>query len=111
MTADALFRQHLDQNYTKTSRMFGALMCGQWLFGVLIAVLWSPYGWAGKVNTVHVHVWAAVFLGAAISSLPLLLILTRPAVPVTRYVVAVAQMLWSALLIHLSGGRIETHFH
>src|SRR5258708_39223851 len=24
---------------------------------------------------------------------------------------AVAQMLWSALLIHLSGGRIETHFH
>jgi hypothetical protein len=26
-------------------------------------------------------------------------------------VVAVAQMLFSALLIHLSGGRIETHFH
>jgi signal transduction histidine kinase len=26
-------------------------------------------------------------------------------------VIAVAQMLWSALLIHLTGGRIETHFH
>src|SRR5206468_6040128 len=24
---------------------------------------------------------------------------------------AVSQMLWSALLIHLTGGRIETHFH
>ena len=26
-------------------------------------------------------------------------------------VVAVAQVSWSALLIHFSGGRIETHFH
>ena len=30
---------------------------------------------------------------------------------VTRYTMAVAQMLTSALLIHLTGGRIETHFH
>ena len=31
--------------------------------------------------------------------------------PLTRHVVAIAQMLMSALLIHLTGGRIETHFH
>ena len=29
----------------------------------------------------------------------------------TRHAIAVGQMLWSALLIHLTGGRIETHFH
>src|SRR5205823_133889 len=29
----------------------------------------------------------------------------------TRHTIAVAQMLTSALLIHLTGGRIETHFH
>src|SRR5437773_2803615 len=29
----------------------------------------------------------------------------------TRHAVAVGQMLVSALFIHLSGGRIETHFH
>jgi hypothetical protein len=29
----------------------------------------------------------------------------------TRHVMAAAQMLFSALFIHLSGGRIETHFH
>src|SRR5262249_26457481 len=28
-----------------------------------------------------------------------------------RHVVAIAQMLYSALFIHLSGGRVETHFH
>ncbi len=29
----------------------------------------------------------------------------------TRYSIAVCQMLWSALLIHITSGRIETHFH
>jgi C4-dicarboxylate-specific signal transduction histidine kinase len=29
----------------------------------------------------------------------------------TRHTIAVAQMVFSALLIHLTGGRIETHFH
>jgi len=29
----------------------------------------------------------------------------------TRFVISAAQVLHSALLIHLSGGRIETHFH
>ncbi|MBS2007802.1 MAG: histidine kinase, partial [Cyanobacteria bacterium SZAS TMP-1] len=28
-----------------------------------------------------------------------------------RHTVAIAQMLYSALFIHLTGGRIETHFH
>src|SRR5258706_13125007 len=29
----------------------------------------------------------------------------------TYHVIAIGQMLTSALLIHLTGGRIETHFH
>src|SRR5207237_2344887 len=34
-----------------------------------------------------------------------------PGAAITRHSVALAQMLFSALLIHLTGGRIETHFH
>jgi two-component system sensor histidine kinase/response regulator len=52
-----------------------------------------------------------VFLGGAITSLPVYLALTRPCATITRHIVAIGQMLMSALLIHLSGGRIETHFH
>ena len=37
--------------------------------------------------------------------------LMRPGWVGTRYVHRVMQMLWSAVLIHLTGGRIETHFH
>src|SRR6185436_4313530 len=62
-------------------------------------------------KTVNIHVWVALLLGGAISSLPLYFILRQPTAAVTRHVVAVGQMMWSALLIHLTGGRIETHFH
>jgi signal transduction histidine kinase len=107
----ALFEEQRDANYRRCSRLFSVLMVGQWIFGLFIALVFSPYGWEGKERAVHAHVWVALFLGAGISSLPLFLTITQPTAPVTRHVVAVGQMLWSALLIHLTGGRIETHFH
>jgi two-component system, NtrC family, sensor histidine kinase HydH len=109
--AEALYEEHRDSVYRRTDRLFGALMLCQWVFAIVIAVLVSPYGWEGKVRSVHQHVWAAILLGGVITSLPLALIALQPGRPLTRHVVACAQMLWSALLIHLTGGRIETHFH
>src|SRR5207253_10814897 len=47
----------------------------------------------------------------AISGHQIYLAAIRPGHVITRYTVAVGQMLIGALLIHLSGGRIETHFH
>jgi len=41
----------------------------------------------------------------------LALIYLKPSSPVTRHVIAVSQMVASALLIHVTGGRGETHFH
>jgi hypothetical protein len=55
-------------------------------------------------------VQTAVFLGFVLSSLPIALAIFKPGSALTRHVIAAAQMLWSAL-IHLTGGRIETHFH
>ncbi|HWF08889.1 MAG TPA: ATP-binding protein, partial [Bryobacteraceae bacterium] len=86
-------------------------MAVQWVFGIIAAVFISPRAWSGATSHVHPHVWAAVCLGGAISALPIFLALAMPGHRVTRYVISVAQMLWSALLIHLTGGRIETHFH
>ena len=109
--SDVVFAELRDRNYRATSRMFAVLMVLQWLFAIGIALVWSPYAWEGKVRTIHAHVYLAFLLGGGISSLPLLLTLLRPTDALTRHVVAVAQVFWSALLIHLSGGRIETHFH
>jgi signal transduction histidine kinase len=91
--------------------MFAWLMVCQWLAGIGAALWISPRTWIGTTSQVHVHVWAAILLGGAISSLPVFLAFKRPGYAFTRHTIAVAQMLTSALLIHLTGGRIETHFH
>jgi len=86
-------------------------MIVQWVGGVVAALVITPRTWAGTTSAIHLHVWAALVLGATLSSLPIFLAFTRPCHTSTRHVIAVAQMLTSALLIHLTGGRIETHFH
>jgi PAS domain S-box-containing protein len=60
---------------------------------------------------VHSHVALAAIGGAALNALPIALLLWRPAWSGTRHAVAITQMLWSAMFIHLTGGRIEAHFH
>ena len=109
--AEERYEDQRSQVLRSTDRLFAGLMAGQWLFGILVALTFSPYAWEGKARVVHLHVWVAVLLGGTLSSLPVALALLRPGWVVTRHVIAAAQMLWSALLIHLTGGRIESHFH
>ena len=109
--AAELVIQHQDQIHTQTSRLFTILMLVQWVAGIAAALWISPRAWDGATSGVHLHVWLAVFLGGAITSLPVFLTLIRPRDVFTRHTVAVCQVLMSALLIHLTGGRIETHFH
>src|SRR5689334_21264823 len=91
--------------------MFAWLMGLQWVFGVVLAVSLSPQTWRGAESSLHPHLYAAVLLGGMLSAMPIALAVVQPRATATRYTIAVAQMLWSALLIHLTGGRIETHFH
>ncbi len=109
--AQVLFDQYRLDIYRRTDRLFAGLMGFQWLAGIAFALWVSPLAWSGSVSSVHLHVWAALVLGGIVSLFPALLGLWRPGQPSTRFVIAVAQMLMSALLIHLTGGRIETHFH
>ena len=106
-----LFNEHRKSIFRHTDHMFAALMMVQWLAGIAAALWISPKTWAGPYSQTHIHVWAAVFLGGAVSLFPVTLALLRPGEPSTRYVIATAQMLMSSLLIHLTGGRLETHFH
>jgi signal transduction histidine kinase/ActR/RegA family two-component response regulator len=109
--AEELDEQGTFERHGSTDRMFLWLLLAQWAFAVILALAVSPYAWEGKARSVHLHVQIAVFFGGIINALPIALILTRPGWKGTRYVVGVAQMLWSGVLIHLTGGRIETHFH
>lgn len=103
---DESLRLHRD-----TDKLFAWLMLLQWLGGVVTASVVSPRTWIGNTPYIHLHLVSSVLLGGAISSLPIYLAWKLPGRPFTRHVIAISQMLWSALLIHYSGGRIETHFH
>jgi two-component system, NtrC family, sensor histidine kinase HydH len=108
---EELFQQQRDVQHRKMDRMFSVLLTVQWIAAILVAIFISPHSWEGKVKVFHLHVYLAIFMGGGISLFPILLARFKPGWVGTRHVIAVSQMLWSALLIHLTGGRIETHFH
>jgi two-component system sensor histidine kinase/response regulator len=109
--AKELFRAQRHSLFVSTDHLFAGLMAVQWLVSIAAALWLTPRTWAGATSQTHLHVWLAIFLGGAISLFPIMLALRAPGRAVTRYTIATGQLLMSALLIHLTGGRIETHFH
>ena len=109
--ADQLYAEQCVATSRWTDRMFAGLMVFQWIAEIILAVWISPQTWAGSTSSLSVHVQLAVWLGGCITVLPVVLAVLRPGATLTRHVIAVCQALTSALLIHLTGGRIETHFH
>jgi PAS domain S-box-containing protein len=111
LSATDLFRAHERRIHEQTDRLFAGLMIVQWAAAIAAAYWLSPLTWIGSASAPHVHVRAALVLGGLITLLPVALVLLQPGMAVTRYVIATCQVLMSTLLIHLTGGRIETHFH
>ncbi len=109
--AESIYRADLRKIVLRTDRMFLWLLLGQWLFGIVIALVWSPRTWIAQHWSVHQHVIVAACMGALFLIYPVYCILRYPGARYTRHVVAISQMLQSALLVHVTGGRIETHFH
>jgi PAS domain S-box-containing protein len=109
--AEELFEQHRQEIYRNTDQWFARLMLFQWVAAIIMAVIISPRTWAGQASSIHVHIWAAIFIGGAITIFPIWMTRAWPGAAITRHVIATAQMLMSVLLIDLTGGRIETHFH
>jgi two-component system sensor histidine kinase/response regulator len=108
---ETIFRIHCQTVWRRTDRIFAFLLLIQWVASIGVALWLTPRTWIGATSSLHLHVLAAIFLGGALAAFPMLLISLRPGEAITRHVIAVSQMLFSALLIDLCGGRIETHFH
>jgi PAS domain S-box-containing protein len=109
--AEELFREQWKKVILKTDQLFARLMLFQWVAALAIALIVAPRTWSGQASQVNVHIWAAIFIGGAITLFPVWMTRASPGTFATRNVIGVAQMLMSALLIDLTGGRVETHFH
>jgi hypothetical protein len=109
--AQEIYAEQMHARRIRIDRMFAVLLVVQYIAGIIGALVVSPFAWEGKDRVLHMHVWVAILGGAGIIILPILMAIFRPGAITTRHVIAASQMLSSALLIHLTGGRIETHFH
>ena len=97
--------------YLRIDRYFVRLMLLQWAAAIVLALWVRPLPRAGNTSSLPPHLALALLYGGALTLVPVYLARIAPGRRVTRLTIAVMQMLMSSLLIHLSGGRIETHFH
>ncbi len=109
--AEQKYQEQLRAGYRHVDQLFAVLLVLEWSAAVSFALAVTPYTWAGESSWLHIHVWAAIVLGGAIVSVPIAATILRPGAAMTRHAVAIGQMLMGVLVIHLSGGRIEFHFH
>lgn len=106
-----LLESSVVQNNKQVDQLFVWLMAAQYIAGIAIALIVSPQTWIGQTAYVHSHVWFAAIFGAILSGFPVFMARAYPGSVATMHTMAIAQAVWGALLIHLTGGRIETHFH
>jgi signal transduction histidine kinase/CheY-like chemotaxis protein/HPt (histidine-containing phosphotransfer) domain-containing protein len=104
-------QQHSTALAKRIDRLFAGLMLVQWLACVVTVLVISPHTWIGRTPQFSQHVWFVIVGGGVLWSLPALFAWKYPGTVTSRMAIAVSQMLFSTLLIHISGGRIETHFH
>lgn len=109
--AQEIYDDHLLQVHKRTDHIFAGLLVIQWLAAIAAAFWFTPRTWIGAQSSLHFHIWFSVVFGGLSIALPVYLAVKQPGRKITRYTIAIAQALASALLIHVSGGRIETHFH
>src|SRR5262245_26699370 len=87
-----IYDEQIDKIHRRTGRLFTLLLLLQWLAAIGCALIVSPRTWTGDQYQIHLHVYAAIFLGGAIVSLPIFLSYRRPGWWLTRHCVAFAEM-------------------
>jgi PAS domain S-box-containing protein len=107
LRAQELTRERLREIACDTDRRFAILAVVEWLALIAASVWMAPLFWVGSQQP---HIWMAVLAGGVIISAPVFLTWKNSGHVLTRHVVAVAQMLMAGMLVHMAGGRVETHF-
>ncbi len=106
-----IFDQRMFERSKSTDLLFTTLIVLEWLAMIIVSLIVSPLAWEGRNSYIHPHLLVAVVMGGLVTLPVLYFYFSAPGKPITRHVIAFSQMLISAILIHLTGGRIETHFH
>ncbi len=108
--AGELFESQRRDLFRSTSRIFAGLLIFEWLAIIVAGLAMWPNEAADSQDWVR-QLWTSVFVAGAIVGLPIYLAFAAPERTLTRHAVAIGQMLNCALFIHVTYGRIESHFY
>ncbi len=106
--AGVMFRAEYKRICQRTDKLIATLMCLQWP-GAVIASVWIASSHRGPAT--QSNILLAIFGGGAIALCTVLMAFLCPGERCTRHMIAVCQMTMSGLLIQISNGHTETHFH
>ncbi|BEV70082.1 ATP-binding protein [Bdellovibrio bacteriovorus] len=106
-----IFLEQSRDIHIRVDRGFSILLLIQWVAAIVMGILLTPTTWLGSFSGAVENAFVGLIFGGLFSLPAVYCVYVFPGEKWTRYVVAVSQMCFSILFIHLSGGRIETHFH
>lgn len=108
--SDKLARRNED-HARQASRIFVWLLPIQLVFVVFVISLTQEDPAIHAGHTAFSANWASILFAVALTIGPGYLAWKKPATASTRLTVGLAQLTYSGLIIHVTGGRIESHFH
>jgi PAS domain S-box-containing protein len=108
--ARRLFEAQRGVLLSRSARLFAGLLLAELVFAAALAHWLSPSTGVIGIGGAALPQTLAWLLGVPVVALPVWLAFRAPAAGLTRHAIAAAQMLMAGLLIHLTGGRAETHY-
>lgn len=97
--------------HARTDGIFGHLLFWQWIASIVLAMSGRLPAWLGFEQTESPSLVTVALTGSVLCIGPMLLIQTRRAQPITRYAIAIAQILTGVHLVHLSDSSLAPQFH
>ncbi len=109
--SDLLYQNILLKHQRSADHIFAYLMLIQYGLAISWALINYPRSYVGSGSSLHPQVWIAIILGGVISIPNVALITFWHSKYQSRWSISICQAIMSCLLISISGGRSETHFH
>ncbi|MEZ6092885.1 MAG: methyl-accepting chemotaxis protein [Pirellulaceae bacterium] len=109
--AKTLFDKRMRQVRVRGDRFMQIAMVLQFFGCLLTAIVVSPRTWEGETGVIHIHVWAAIIIGGLSTLFPAVYSFFNTGARTNKYVMSIGQAVICGTFIHISGGRIEAHFH
>ncbi len=107
--ASEFFNSDMEYLARGVDKFFSYLLVAQWAFVILLSYLVTPKTALGSGG--ESFVWTSVLVGGFLTFVPFLFNFLKPGWVVNRYFNVISQSCYSILIIYLTGGRIESHFH